>query len=298
MFTHSVCSYPQRGNYGKSGYRGNCTGYIIRDFVESYLAPEGLFADPSIGSGTSSDVAEEMGIRFKGTDLHQGYNLLTQDFAAFLGEQANLIWWHPPYWNMIRYSGNQWGDAANPWDLSQMDLEQFQEAMLLAMMNIHDATEQGGHYGILMGNMRKDGRYYNLSSMVERMAAGRLVDEIIKIQHNCVSDSRQYGGKLVRIAHEKLLVFKKEIQTALYFLAKAMNRVEAVTAVTWKAAVRRVWQAADGRNMGLTEIYGEMEPYAAARAENRNWQAKVRQVLQDERFFLRVGKGIYALKTE
>ncbi|ENT1318328.1 DNA adenine modification methylase, partial [Neisseria gonorrhoeae] len=35
-----------------------------------------------------------------------------------------------------------------------------------------------------------------------------------------------------------------------------------------------------------------------ARAENRNWQAKVRQVLQDERFFLRVGKGIYALKTE
>ncbi|ENW4672533.1 TPA: DNA adenine modification methylase, partial [Neisseria gonorrhoeae] len=134
--------------------------------------------------------------------------------------------------------------------------------------------------------------------MVERMAAGRLVDEIIKIQHNCVSDSRQYGGKLVRIAHEKLLVFKKEIQTALYFLAKAMNRVEAVTAVTWKAAVRRVLQAADGRDMGLMEIYGEMEPYAAARAENRNWQAKVRQVLQDERFFLRVGKGIYALKTE
>ena len=79
---------------------------------------------------------------------------------------------------------------------------------------------------------------------------------------------------------------------------KAMNRVEAVTAVTWKAAVRRVLQAADGRTMGLTEIYGEMEPYAAARAENRNWQAKVRQVLQDERFFLRVGKGIYALKTE
>lgn len=141
-------------------------------------------------------------------------------------------------------------------------------------------------------------RYYNLSSMVERMAAGRLVDEIIKIQHNCVSDSRQYGGKLVRIAHEKLLVFKKEIQTALYFLAKAMNRVEAVTAVTWKAAVRRVLQAADGRDMGLMEIYGKMEPYAAARAENRNWQAKVRQVLQDERFFLRVAKGIYALKTE
>lgn len=294
MFKNSVCSYPQRGNYGNSSYRGNCTGYIIRDFIETYLAKNALFADPSIGSGTSIDVARELGVRFKGADLHQGYNLLTQDFATFLGERANLIFWHPPYWNMIAYSGNQWGTMANPWDLSNMDLEQFQEAMLLAMMNIHDATEPGGHYGILMGNMRKDGKYYNLSSMVERMAAGRLVDEIIKIQHNCTSDSKQYNGKIVRIAHEKLLVFKKEAQIALYFFAKAINRAVTTVKMTWKATVRRILQAG-GKEMSLAQIYAEIEPFAA-QTQNKNWQAKVRQVLQDERFFQRVESGVYMLR--
>lgn len=295
MFKNSVCSYPHRGEYGKSGYRGNCTGYIIKDFIETYLKPHGLFADPSIGSGTSVDVARELGIRFKGTDLHQGYNLLTQDFAGFLGEQANLVFWHPPYWNMIAYSGGEWGENPNPWDLSNMDLEQFQEAMLLAMMNIHDATENGGHYGILMGNMRKCGQYYNLSSMVERMAAGKLVDEIIKIQHNCTSDSRQYNGNLVRIAHEKLLVFRKETQTALYFIAKAMHRAVTTVRMTWKAIVRRVLQSS-GQAMSLSDIYAQIEPYAAT-TQNKNWQAKVRQVLQDERFFQRIESGVYALRT-
>ena len=29
------------------------------------------------------------------------------------------------------------------------------------------------------------------------------MDEIIKTQHNCVSDRTQYAGKLVRISHER-----------------------------------------------------------------------------------------------
>ena len=32
------------------------------------------------------------------------------DFRTFLGEPAHLIWWHPPYWDMIQYSGEQWGE--------------------------------------------------------------------------------------------------------------------------------------------------------------------------------------------
>src|SRR5690606_12780660 len=93
MFTSSVCSYPERGPYGKSSYRGNCTGYIIKDFINTYLSrKDGLVADPSIGGGTSVDVAKELGIRFKGTDLHQGFNLLRDDFRDFLQEDANLIW--------------------------------------------------------------------------------------------------------------------------------------------------------------------------------------------------------------
>lgn len=292
-FQDSVCSYPQRGNHGNNKYRGNCTGLIVKDFAESYLKQGGLFADPSIGGGTSPDVARELGLNFFGTDLHQGFNLLTDDLATHMGQQANAIFWHPPYWDMITYSGNMWGEEKNPWDLSTMSLDDFNEAMVLAMMNIHDATESGGHYGILMGNLRRKGQYYNLSSMVERIAAAPLVDEIIKVQHNTTSGNRSYNGKLVRIAHEKLMVFKKKAQAALYFLSKTMARHEKAGALTWKASVRRVLQQA-GREMKLAEIYEAIAPYAKQR-ENEHWKAKVRQVLQDERYFNRQEVGVYLL---
>ncbi|MGP9780482.1 DNA adenine modification methylase [Psychrobacter sp. PG1] len=292
-FQNSVASYPNRGNYGKSSYRGNCTGHIIRDFCESYLKTGGLLVDPSIGGGTSQDVAQAMGINFVGTDLSQGFNLLTDDLGGFVGAEADCVWWHPPYWNMIRYSGNQWGEEANPWDLSQMNINDFTEALILAMMNIHDATKSGGYYGILMGNMRKQGKYYNFSSLIERVAPARLVDEIIKVQHNTMSDSRSYNGKLVRIAHEKLLVFKKEATAALYFLAKTMNRLEQGLKLTWKAAIRRVLQT-QKKTWSLAEVYEKIKPFAEQK-ENEHWKAKVRQTLADERYFKRVDKGVYEL---
>lgn len=295
MFTHSVCSYPERGPYGDNKYRGNCTGLVIKDFIQSFLKPQGLFADPSIGGGTSMDVAKELGIRHFGTDLHSGFNLLRDDFAEKMGEQANAIFWHPPYWDMIQYSGNMWGGKgeAHKWDMSQMSLTDFTEALELSLMNIHDATERGGHYGILMGNLRRQGNYYNLSSLVERVAPGRLVDEIIKIQHNCVSDSRQYNGKLIRIAHEKLLVFrKKDNAPSIFFIGLVDNRASNMTSTTWRAAVRRVLQGE--KVLELKEIYKAIEPYAKTR-NNEHWQAKVRQILQDGRYFERQSVGVYSL---
>ncbi|MFC1337413.1 MAG: site-specific DNA-methyltransferase [gamma proteobacterium symbiont of Clathrolucina costata] len=292
MFQASVCSYPNRGYYGNNQYRGNCTGHIVRDFIESYMRnPNGLVADPSIGGGTSLDVAQELGVRFKGTDLHQGFNLLVDDFGTYLGEEAHLIWWHPPYWDMIQYSGNQWG-TPDKWDMSRMTLPDFVEALELAVMNLHDACEVNGHYGILMGNLRRNGDYYNLSSLVERVAPGKLVDEVIKVQHNCVSDRKAYKGRVIRIAHEKLLVFRRNNGSpSICFLLKVDRRASDMVQMTWKAAVRRVLQ---GKTLGLEEIYQSIEPYAAQRANN-HWHAKVRQTLQDDRYFKRIDTGVYSL---
>lgn len=157
MLTHSVVSYPDRGKWGNSRYRGNCTGHIIKDFFESFVKrQDGLVVDPSIGGGTSVDVAQDLGLRFVGTDLHQGFNLLRDDLESFLGEQAHVAWLHPPYAGMFQYSGVEWGEA-DKWDMSRMNLTDFTEALELAVMNIHDAIEQGGVYGILMGNMRSRG---------------------------------------------------------------------------------------------------------------------------------------------
>lgn len=32
----SVISYVERGNYGNSLYRGNCSGYVIRDLIKQF----------------------------------------------------------------------------------------------------------------------------------------------------------------------------------------------------------------------------------------------------------------------
>ncbi|MCK5530284.1 MAG: DNA adenine modification methylase [Halopseudomonas aestusnigri] len=291
MLKSSVVSYPNRGKWGSSSYRGNCTGHIVKDFFESYMRrADGLVVDPSIGGGTSVDVAKEMGLRFVGTDLHQGFNLLVDDLVTYLGEEAHVAWWHPPYAGMLQYSGVEWGEA-NPWDMSRMGLTDFAEALELAVMNIHDAVERGGVYGILMGNMRKAGQYYNLSSLVERIAPGKLVDEIIKIQHNCVSDTRDYRGNVIRIAHEKLLVFRK-LKPALFMLESVQRKADAMLGITWRAAVRRVLQG--GKVLHLKEINALIEPYAVTRSNN-HWEAKVRQIVQDERFFVRVAPGTYRL---
>lgn len=85
-----------------------------------------------------------------------------------------------------------------------MNFQDFTEALELAVMNIHDAVERGGVYGILMGNVRAKGTYYNLSSLVERIAPGRLIDEVIKV-HNCKSDSSSYKGNFVRLPTKSYL---------------------------------------------------------------------------------------------
>lgn len=290
-FQSSVISFPERGHYGNSKYRGNCSGAVPLGFFKTYhRRATGLACDPSIGGGTTVDVAAEMGLRFKGTDLHQGFNLLTDSFAEFLGEAAHTCFWHPPYAGCVKYSGNMWGEP-HKWDMSHMNMVEFTEALELAIMNIHSAMENGGHYGILMGNLRKGGEYYNLSSLVERVAPGKLVDEIIKVQHNCVSDKRQYKGDFVRIAHEKLIVFKKD-KHELFFLAAVEQRSAAMKGITWRAAVRKILLG--GKEMHLREIYDAIAPFAQSR-DNNNVEAKVRQVVQNPKYFERVGSGVYRL---
>ncbi|MDG1580900.1 DNA adenine modification methylase [Pseudomonas sp. GOM6] len=290
-FSSSVLSFPDRGHWGQSKYRGNCSGHVIKGFWETYHKRKGgLACDPSIGGGTSVDVAREMGLRFIGTDLHQGFNLLLDDFKSHLGEEAHTCFWHPAYADMIQYSGNMWGEP-NKWDMSRMAMGEFTEALELAIMNIHDAVEKGGHYGILMGNLRRNGEYYNLSSLVERVSPGKLVDEIIKVQHNCVSDSRQYAGNIVRIAHEKLIILRKD-KDSLFFLGTVEKRAAAMTGITWRAAIRRVLQG--GKVMHIKEIEALVEPYART-TRNNNVDAKVRQVVQDARYFERVSPGTYRL---
>jgi len=59
--------------------------------------------------GTSVEVAREMGIEAHGLDLHSGFNILEQRILDVVGKPSDLVLSHPPYHNIIVYSGNVWG---------------------------------------------------------------------------------------------------------------------------------------------------------------------------------------------
>ena len=64
----SVLSFPQRGPWGDSRYRGNCSGYIQAYLIWKYQVQK--LAELFAGSGTGSDVAKDMGISYIGADLN------------------------------------------------------------------------------------------------------------------------------------------------------------------------------------------------------------------------------------
>ena len=94
----SVISHPTRGKWGKSSWRGNCSGHVYKDIFEQ-LRPE-TFCDPMVGSGTSVEVASEMGIEAFGLDLHSGFNILRHSILDATGKPAAVVW--PFYLNELK----------------------------------------------------------------------------------------------------------------------------------------------------------------------------------------------------
>ena len=57
----SVISYKERGKYGNSLYRGNCSGYVIKDLIEHFYpdSKPKKFIEVFSGGGTGKDVAKD-----------------------------------------------------------------------------------------------------------------------------------------------------------------------------------------------------------------------------------------------
>lgn len=205
----SVVSYPNRcTDWGDSLYRGNCDGRLFKNLVLRYGAKR--VADPMVGSGTTRDVVaglnkyKNTGIEFWGGDLREGFDLTRQE----LPERHDLVWLHPPYWNIIRYSENS-GDLSNV-----ADYEEFRRLLMLCLKRCYDALSPGGRLAVLIGDVRRQGRYTAIIKDVLNFPCGEIRSVIIKVQHNCTSDRKLYG-KLedVPIRHEYCVVFRKTAGT-------------------------------------------------------------------------------------
>jgi len=206
---NSILSYPYRGPYGNASYRGNCSGFIIRDLLSIYQPKK--FMECFAGGGTGLDVAKELGYKSSvHLDLNErfgNFNLL-QDT---LPKGADLVFSHPPYWNIIKYSGanNVWGKDPHKDDLSQIDdYDEFIHKLNYINRKIMNSIQTGGRHAILLGDVRRRGKYYSIIKDMEWY--GNLESHLIKVQHNTKSKNKKYSSNnFIPIAHEHLLIFRK-----------------------------------------------------------------------------------------
>ena len=290
----SVVSYPSRGPWGKSNWRGNTSGYPIRDLV-TFLHPN-LVCDPAEGSGTTRDVCKDMGVNYVGLDLHSGFNLLRDSLGDAVqsktGRQSDFVFFHPPYHDMITYSGNMWG-TPHADDLSRCaNVEDFLFKMENAMFNIYDSLAPNGHYAIMIADHRSKGEYRCYMSDLIQMGIGKLKSVIVKQQHNMVSNRTSYSGNFIPIAHEYIMLWVKDRNILSIGKVAFQNTLRQSRRHygTWKNILCHAM-----RNLGGKATLSQVYDWVFSNVEvsrTPNAEAKVRQVLG--RHFERMERGVFA----
>lgn len=292
----SILSFPNRGPWGKSSWRGNCSGYIYKELFEK-LKPK-VFVDCMVGSGTSIEVAQELKIESYGLDLHSGFNVLRDSIINVVGKPADLVLSHPPYGGLIVYSAGQWGTSPHPDDLSRcVDDSDFHQKLQLALLNQREATNTGKHYGTIIGDWRRNGIYTSYQAeCIARMPADELVAVIIKAQHNTQSERRSYGKlALPFITHEYILLWEKKARSTYHLLGQLAMEQASRLSGTWKNIVRLVMMRLGGK-ASLADVYSEIAKSAPERVkQNENWKAKVRQTLNTSSDYFSEQRGVWSI---
>lgn len=197
----SLLRYSERGPWGASRYFGNCSGFLVVDLLD-YLKPKSLF-DPMEGSGTAGDVCFDFEVEYCGRDLQQGFDLLSSPLPE---SQFDLIFWHPPYWPGHQYS-------AHPNDLSSAkNIKQFLLALHAAFTRLLGCLAPNGHLALLIGDGRKQGRFYPIHTEIIQWQLLRLETVLVKEgDHQRRAQFFRYGPTpFIPTLHEYVLLFHKE----------------------------------------------------------------------------------------
>ena len=232
-----------------------------------------------VGSGTGKDVAKSLNIKNSiHLDLLTGWDALVDEIPS----GSDFVFSHPAYWDIIKYQYQRNSYDKN--DLSnEMSYEEFIKKLNKVNAKIYCSLVKGGRHAILIGDVRKQGKYYSIIKDMDWY--GDLESHIIKVQHNCISDNRNYNGNFIPIKHEHLLVFRKN---AIWMLnvkrtkdLKA-NILKSNTA-TWRDLIQAAIEYFNGRAT-VDELYNLLKK--SKKAENNNFvREKIRQILNNHSNF-------------
>lgn len=160
IMTTTLWSFPsqQYGNesQGDKNYAGMTPAYVIWNLLQRYTQPKDLVIDPMAGSGTTLDVARELGRRALGYDLQPTRKDIFRCDARKLpleSEKADFVFIDPPYSTHIKYSGK-------PECIGELDAQQppYFEAMEMVISEIHRILRPGRHMALYVSDSFQKGK--------------------------------------------------------------------------------------------------------------------------------------------
>ena len=299
----SIVSYFARGKYGSNQWRGNCSGLLIKDLLQ-YYKPE-IFGDLAVGSGTSIEVARDLGYTAENTvfsDLNPQYGGIDISDPNLDFPLMDFIFFHPPYFvfpgsAMPVYSGihngGMWGDEINPNDGSRIsDPLKFKKWFDACNANLYKLLKKDGRLAILMGDSRYKGQYYSMFKNMD--IYGEVEQVIIKQQHNCLTDTVKYSGRFIPIEHEYLVIIKKNDPFVIPITTVNFTERDVRTSqkITWSTVIAMLLEYHGGK-MKQKSLIDLMRRHPKGKGNN-HLDAKLRQELSTHtKMFYRKEDTIY-----
>lgn len=213
---YSVWDFKERGEGGDKSFHGNTSPKVIRQVLLMWTKPLDRVVDPMAGSGTAVDVCKKLGRRCYAFDLYPKREEIDEHDATQpwqLDEPADLIFIHPPYWNLVRY-GNKRNDLSGTSTVGD-----YYRLLQQCFKNAYNGLKEKGYIAVQQGDLVQDGRSYPLcfeTYDILKEIGFIYHANIIKIAHG--DTSRKKSGMLVaeykwqdqlKISHDLILVFKK-----------------------------------------------------------------------------------------
>ncbi|MHA2895843.1 hypothetical protein [Bacillus cereus] len=284
----SILSYKERGNFGKSSWPGNCSGFLIRDLLLHFRPRK--FVEVFSGSGTGKDVAVSLGITNSiHLDLVNGWNALQDEIPTGM----DFCFSHPAYWDIIDYNRVRKEDHKD--DLSNnMSYDEFIHKLNKVNAKIYQALLNGGRHALLIGDVRKKGKYYSLIKDIAWI--GDIESHIIKQQFNTFSSRKNYKGSFIPIEHEHLLIFKKNSvwDVSIKITKTQTFNLKQFENMTWRDLIQACLEQLGGY-ASLTKMYEVIKDTKKAQ-KNKHWKEKIRQTLQIHKNFEAIDRGVWQLK--
>jgi len=172
---------------GVPGYKGATPSYVIWNLLQRYTKPNDLVIDPCAGSGTTLDVARDLGRRALGYDVHPTrkdiFRVDARKLPPELTGKVDFVFIDPPYSTHLDY-------GPDPRDIGKLDAAggEYYAAMEQVIKEIHRVLKPGGHAGLYVSDsFVKDKGFYPIGfELFQRMRAAGLepVDIVAVVRHN------------------------------------------------------------------------------------------------------------------